>query len=265
MYLKIGTIILIVIILVYIFCLFYTYNLCCNITNNKSEYKLDYLNKKKILIITIETRDLKILDIHNKNVLDYSNKHNYKYIFLKNYKNDLELPVYWWKIQSVLDILNNNIEEYDYVLWLDSDAFFVDDEIPLESLIDKYPNYSIYIGKDCYSLLFTNAYCSGVFIIKNNKISKDFLSDCIKMYTETSFCKVDNKYTLKGLWARDCYEQGIMNKLLNTKYKNDVFHIPNSFVFNNTFPIQNTVISHVYGGDKNDCYNKITNFFNLKK
>lgn len=227
--------------------------------NEKSNFKLKNLNKKNILIFTIETRDLKILDIHNKNISDYAEKHNYKYIFIKDYKNSLELPVYWWKIQCMLDYLNSN--KYDYVLWLDSDAFFIDYEIPLESLLEMSPESSIYIGKDLNPLF--NIYCAGVFIVKNDKIGKEFLSDCINTYINTKSCKVDNKYTLNSEWAGDCYEQGVMNKLLKTKYKKNVFIIPNSFVLNHSKISENTVISHIFG-DKDNTYNEITKFLENK-
>ena len=243
----------------------FTYQYKVFYINYKSEYKLNNLDKKKILIFTIENRDLKIVDIHNKNIAEYSDKHNYKYFFSNKYKNkSLELPVYWWKLQYMLDVLNNE-EKYDYFLWLDSDAFFVDLEIPLESLIEKSPNSSIYIGYDQHPLNIINifTFCSGVFMLKNDQISKNFVSDCIQHYIENYSCIIDNKHTLKGEWAGECYEQGVINKLIKTKYKENIFKIPESFVTNSIYLSENTVISHVFG-DKDNCYNKITNFLKKK-
>ena len=228
--------------------------------NSKSYFKLTNLNNKKIIIGTIETRKLKILDIHNKNVSDYAKKYNYKYIFTDNYKNNLELPVYWKKIQFIFEILQN--EDCDYVLWLDSDAFITDDTIPLESLIELSPNSSIFIGKDLTFNIFP-PYCAGVFMIKNDEFGKNFLSDCINTYINSD-CKDGNKYSLKGAWAGDCYEQGVMNKLINTKYKKYVFEIPQSFVLNTGTISNNTVISHIFG-NKNDAYRKIVSFLKNKK
>lgn len=233
--------------------------------NYKSEYKLNNLDKKKILIFTIETRDLKIVDIHNKNISEYSDIHNYKYVFLNNYKNkSIELPVYWWKLQYMLDLLNNE-EEYDYFLWLDSDAFFVDYTIPLESLIEKSPHSSIFIGYDHNYLNIINifTYCAGVFMLKNDKTSKNFILDCIEDYIENYSCIINNKHTLNGVWAGECYEQGVMNKLIKTKYKENTFKISESFVTNSVYLSENTVISHIFG-DKDICYNKITNFLKKK-
>ena len=225
--------------------------------NDKYSFNLN-VNKKKILICSIETRKLKIVDIHNENVNKYAQKHNYKYIFVNDYKNNLELPVYWWKIQFILDMLNTN--NYEYVLWLDSDAFFTDTEIPLESLIDMSPNSSIYIGTDWTVVSgFFKTYCAGVFMVKNDEIGKDFLKDCINAYINEKDCKKDGKYNLSGAWAGKCYEQGVMNKLLNAKYKKNVFTIPYSFALNYSVISGNTVISHVFG-DKENTYKQITKF-----
>jgi len=163
----------------------------------------------------------------------------------------------------MLDLLNNE-EEYDYFLWLDTDVFFVDD-IPLESLIEKSPNSSIFIGYDHHPLNIINifSYNAGVFMLKNDKISKNFVSDCIQDYIENYSCIINNKHTLNSSWAGECYEQGVMNKLLKTKYKENTFKIPHSFVTNSNYLSENTVISHIFG-DKDICYNKITNFFKKK-
>jgi hypothetical protein len=50
-----------------------------------------------------------------------------------------------------------------------------------------------------------------------------------------------------------------MNKLLNTKYRKNVFNIPYSFLLNYPKISKNTVISHVFG-DKENTYNEITKF-----
>jgi hypothetical protein len=232
-------------------------NLRIYLVNDKNFKKT--LNKKNIIIYTIETRDIKINKIHNYNVNQYSLKHGYTYYFFDKYENKLDLPIYWWKLQSMLDIFKNN--NCDYVLWLDSDAFFVDNDVSLESLIELSADSSIFIGIDWSILnILYKTYCAGVFLIKNDKVGKSFLEDCINVYINNHNCKVNNKYTLNSIWAGECYEQGVMNELLKTKYKNNIFIIPYSFVLNNSKLSKNTVISHIYG-DKENTYNEIMNFY----
>ena len=160
----------------------------------------------------------------------------------------------------MLEMLNNS--EYEYILWLDSDAFFTDFDVPLETLIEMSPNSSIYIGQDMSIII--KVYCAGVFLIKNDSIGKEFLKDCINTYIETSHCKVNNKYSLNSSWAGECYEQGVMNHLIKTKYTENVFKIPYSFVLNHYLLSENTVISHIYG-DKENTYNEITTFLEKNK
>ena len=51
------------------------------------------------------------------------------------------------------------------------------------------------------------------FIIKNTKIGINFLEDCIKEINYKCINKTDG--SLKGNWAASCYEQGIMNILID--------------------------------------------------
>jgi len=75
-------------------------------------------------------------------------------------------------LKIVYGILKSSL--YDYVIWLDSDAAFVDHKISIKELIFLYPGYDLMISKDpplyeCRSL------CAGVFIVKYSKWSKYFL------------------------------------------------------------------------------------------
>ena len=229
------------------------------ITNISNTHKFKHIlkhkknlipDKKKILIVTMENRTLDFLYIHNESVQSYCDLHGYTYIFQTEYINKLDLPIYWKKIQLVRD----HLPYYDYVMWLDSDTIICNNSIPLENVIDL--NKSIFIGKD-FNRFFGifMPYCAGVFIIKNNYIGKKFLDECIDTYINNSECKVDNTYTLNGRWAGECYEQGVMNKLLKLSYyKKHLYELPLYVVINSKFISTDTIILHKFG-DKNSVYN----------
>ena len=203
----------------------------------------------KIAIITLETRDLKLLPYHNKNITDYCKQYNYDYFFINNYENDLELPIYWKKIQLVKEFLETT--NYDYVIWMDSDTIICKPDIRLEQIV--LPDKSIFIGNH-YPLMRHN-YNAGFFIIKNNNIGWQFLSDCITTYLERQECKVDGKLSLPGKWSGSCYEQGIMNELLQTTYNNDFHYLGYECIINTSFPVTNTFVLHLFSGlDKNKDY-----------
>lgn len=106
-------------------------------------------------------------------------------------------------------------QEMDYFIWLDSDTIISHPEIPIEYLLNINQTKSIFIGKD-YPCRKIDPYCAGVFIIKNNSIGYQFIIECINIYLSRTKCINDEKYILTGKYAGECYEQGIMNELLNT-------------------------------------------------
>lgn len=264
---------IIIIIILVIFLLFICYKIIDKKLHpsklfTKKECAFDITNKtypeksrkKNIGIISIENRKIDLLDLHNKNVKEYANMHNYQYIFLDSYENTLDLPVYWWKLQAIDDLLKYN--NFDYVLWLDTDANICHKHIPLEYMIELSPKSSIFIGRD-WPAKKDNAFCAGVFLIKNDKVGRAFIKECLCKYLSRDKCIENNKYVLKGEWAGECYEQGVMNELINSeKYNKHVFEIPPAFLVNGPEAF-GAVILHMYG-DKNVAYNKFSNYFSCK-
>lgn len=228
--------------------------------NRMLQQHFDYykhFNKYKIIITTLETRKIKFLDLHNKSVQYYCDKHGYIYDFRTQYNNSLELPVYWQKLQLVQDLLNSDC---DYVLWLDSDSIICHPEIPLEYLISKNTDTSIFINKD-FPCGINEPYCAGVFMIKNDTVGKAFINDCIETYINNEKCKKDGKLGLNGVYAGECYEQGTMNILLKSKYKNNMIQVSNDFIMNTIYPCYGTVILHFYDRNKDYGYEVFKTYY----
>jgi len=248
---KIAIAIIIAILLAYLIVHFCGVSLDTESMRNKLEVikeslKETYVEKKKIKIVTLETRDMELLTLHNKNVSEYALKHGYEYLFLKEYNNKLKLPIYWSKIQLVLELLQDKTN--DYVMWMDSDTMICHPEIPLEYIINQ-DDKSIYIGLDYPA---TDRYNAGVFIIKNDEDGNKFLNDCIQTYTSREKCieNVDGKieYKLNGGWSGECYEQGIMNELLFSAYEKKCCSLDKIFLMNIGSPISDTFILHLHSG-----------------
>ena len=95
----------------------------------------------KILILTSYTNEIShggygkcdYGDLCSENHLEYANKYGYSY--LKQISNPTDYKDYnltWIKINSI----KNNLNTYDYVVWIDSDAIFKNMEIPLSDFIE---------------------------------------------------------------------------------------------------------------------------------
>lgn len=68
-------------------------------------------------------------------------------------------------------VLIKYIYKYDYIVWVDMDAFFVNHDILIEDIINKNPNKDIYYCDDPGSHQLN----SGVLIFKNSRRSMDIL------------------------------------------------------------------------------------------
>jgi hypothetical protein len=197
----------------------------------------------KVHIVSIETRQInKLIDLHNRNIESYANLHNYTYLFVPKIQSNL--PVYWWKIELVLATLRNN-PELDYCLWVDTDAIFQHNWLPLNVLIQNDENACIIIGKDRPHNENGSLYCTGVFLVKNAKVSMQFLEDCLSVYQARSVCQE----TLDGLnssWAGRCYEQGVANELLMNEYASICACVHENLISNSS-NMTDAFIVHIWG------------------
>jgi len=94
----------------------------------------------------------------------YCEKHNYTLIksSKKVYK---DRSAHWERFPLMLTF----IENYDYIMWVDADAFFYIDSPPLEPLIKEY-NKDIIFSEDCGKTEDNPPYInSGIIILKNTE------------------------------------------------------------------------------------------------
>ncbi len=150
------------------------------------------------------------LQLHDMNVQTYCDRHNYTYIKCKNEPiNEMKIPVYWYKLLKMRTI----IQDYDYVMWLDSDTVISDQRKRLESIVSK--KIYIFIGTD-YG---TKTLCAGIFIIKNSRIGINFLDKCLDKLNDPE-CFNEDRTKCLGPWAGSCYKQGQMSHWIKRIYKN---------------------------------------------
>lgn len=188
------------------------------ISNNYNP--VDY-KKRRILILTVENRNLEYINLHNEIMEKYAELNNYSYIHLESC-NDHNITVYWCKIYKVLEYLKTG--EYDYVFWSDSDTIVTDYSTDIDTYISKFGEKDIIIGIDGgYSLFdgIINILNSGLFLIKNSEKGIQFLEDCINDINNKDECIKDGKE--QGFYSLGCYEQGIMNELIKNKYSEFVY------------------------------------------
>jgi hypothetical protein len=222
-----------------------------NINTNNNNYK-----NIKVLIISFDNRsesELKYLKFHKENISKYCKQwKNIDYFFT----NKCNKNIYWCKLYLIQEKLKSS--KYDYIMWMDTDAIIVNNNISIQKLLSSYSsdifisnNQSIDKKKE------DNILCAGVFIIKNSKIGKKFIDDCINEWDKLNCLKSNKK--LNGFYAQLCYEQGMMNYFIYEKYMKYTTILYNDIVKNICYCENNSFILHDFGKDhdKLKCFKRI--------
>lgn len=110
----------------------------------------------------------------------YADKFGYKYIHC-NYPTKAKNP-YLNKIHYILSY----IDDYDYIIWIDDDAFFLDFEKDFMKYVPKGNSFMSVCKSPNFKELKTFI-SSGQFILKSNKVSKKFLETILN--TELNLVK----------------------------------------------------------------------------
>ena len=153
-----------------------------------------FLKKTKLKVISAyDKRFSKIGKISEKNFKKYANKFSFDCEIYK-IKNFNERPPAWYKIKILIDNLEN--KNYDYILWIDSDAFFCRYENILK-YIDKKKDLSLVFhnikspkkNNDPHIQNISYSPNTGFMIFKNSDWSKRFLK---KIWNEKKYINHPN-------------------------------------------------------------------------
>lgn len=121
--------------------------------------------KKRLAVITLHAGEefAKLASIARPGIEDYCNSHGYDFI---EYDTTLDAhrPPSWSKIIAI----QNHLEDYDYVFWLDTDCVILNRDEPLTSFIDGCDK-DIVISRD------ENGLNCGAFFVRSSAWSNQFL------------------------------------------------------------------------------------------
>ncbi len=192
-------------------------------------------NKIKICICMFYTSNIesysKLAVKINKN---YADKHGYDFIVTHNRKSDRGIQ--WEKVWAVEDIIKSN--KYDYIFWIDSDAFFNKQDISLEKLIlennsalisegslnknTKKENIYLHICDDLGNSGGTCLVNTGTFLVKNNDWSKKFFNywwchkEATTFYWKSQFEQHVLDYIIKNELEHSKYIQVYSARMFNS-------------------------------------------------
>ena len=158
-----------------------------NIHREKLNNTFDKLNIAMLMFYDDNSK--KFADINFKINSLYCKKYNIKLICSNQKSNNNNRSLHWEKLHMLLKYIN----DYDYLIWIDSDAFFYYKNKNILELIYENLNSNFIFSNDCGNNKNIN---TGIFIVKNSVYSIEVL----------------NKWT---------YDEDIYNYVLNKKRWND--------------------------------------------
>ena len=132
-------------------------------TIKKIEPQVKFNPNAKIAFVYFYTPNIFSYAKHSiLNILSYAEKHNYAVIIYDQpFNNDVSMC--WNKIVTIIE----NLKNYQYLVWMDADAIIVNPNTKIESFIEKYPGYDLYLCEDI--IIQKECINSGVMIIKNTE------------------------------------------------------------------------------------------------
>ena len=136
------------------------------------------MKKYKILVFTYANTNShegcsfqRLLDITNPSKEEYCKIHGYDFIcktdLTHNHKNDIG----WEKIK----IINEYIDQYDYIFYVEADAIIMNQTIKIENLIDE--NYDIFVSINKRVPEERYEINCGTLLVKCSSWSKQFMLD----------------------------------------------------------------------------------------
>ena len=201
-------------------------------SRNKIEhYSTSDKNNKHIVICMSYTDNISSYSKYSHFInKKYAEKHGYDFV-----KFDYEMTdraQQWCKVKAINQLLNESEKDYKYIFWIDSDAFFNNFNITLESIIDKYADKDIIICDDLPNSGKINTINTGTMFIKCTTWSKQF---CNEWYN----------YSGEFLYSL-LHEQRVLDDYINNNNNNFKDHV--AICPTNTF---NSASYEYEGGYKN--------------
>lgn len=166
----------------------------------------------------------------------YAHQHGYRYIFDGTPRFDKR--TYMRKLEAVLEYL----ELFDWLFWIDDDAYFTDFSVPVERFIDLSPNSDFIVCKSPSTKEIFTKISSGQFLLKNTELSRSFIKDALS----TDLREVQ-KWWRSDLGMFTKGDQDAMVYLLESskKYSDPFFKILEHDYFNNRdFEFEKSLSEH---------------------
>lgn len=155
----------------------------------------------------------------------YADTWGYHYIF--NSTPEHETRKYFHKVETIL----RYIDLFDWIFWIDDDAYFTDFSLPLTNFLALANEEQLVICKSPSTKKIFTKFSSGQFFLKNSPLSKQFLRDVLA----TELADVERFWQPEkhGYYASGDQESMVYLSETNALYTDGFFKIVDHNHFNN--------------------------------
>lgn len=208
----------------------------------------NFINKQKILILSMDDRDLEYIEYHKRSFNEYSLLNDYTFLFNNICDN---LPIYFCKFQEILSLMGTT--DYDYYIWVDSDTIvnkmYMD--FPLESMIEQMPENTELVTTYFYTTgVLLKALIGSFYMFKNENVMK-LLNDCVNYINKKYW---GNNTTGECTYSGHCYEEAALFYSLENNNINH-YRIIGDFIDNTGSCNKNSFIIHKWTKENIlDCF-----------
>ena len=191
-----------------------------------------YNAESRIALVTLYTHHItSYARISEHNVKRYCDRHGYAYHVYRAIPSELDPAISGSWVRSWL--LKHNIAQHDWVIWIDADVLFRNQEIKLEDILD---GRDILLAKDLCAWPFN----SGVMGFRNTPVNVDLIDKIWQRMLE-----VNDKSTVYS-------DQGDQFHTINVVCENNMLNednITNCLTINTAPPMSNhsTFLTHYVG------------------
>ena len=154
----------------------------------------------------------------------YADTHNYTYINC-NYPTRARNPYF-----NKVEYINDFIRFFDFIMWIDDDAFFLNFKKSLDEFMPKNKNFISFCKSPDYKQLKTFI-SSGQFILKCNEIGQSFINDIQKINIED----VKKNWSDKLGYYTNGDQDAMIHLLLHHKKYQNKFELFNYKKFNSRY------------------------------
>lgn len=212
----------------------------------ESKENIDYIKLKPLKLCIVSSYTDNIINVANitkPNKEEYCQKHNYE-LCINNTRLSLRHPG-WDKIKLILKQMDTN--NCDYFIWIDNDAYITNQSLRFDFICNNYSDKNFIICSedgfngdfldetiDFNNLENLRLINTGVFIIKNNAWSKQFLQDIWNTKSNTnqgencSHAEITSNSFTYDFWP---FEQGPLHIVLSKKPREN-YKILKNYVMN---------------------------------